>query len=95
MFISIFLCDFLAFKTLANTYLGLNDHMIFSQVEDIFQSGASLISAEISELMIANRNSPSQGIKSVITALQTDGGRRGVGRSGRGWEITPPQILIF
>jgi hypothetical protein len=67
------LCDFLAFKTLANSYLGLKDHKFFSQVEDIFQSGASLSPAEIKELMIANRNSPSQAIKSVITALQMDG----------------------
>jgi hypothetical protein len=47
-------CDFLAFKTLANSYLGLKDHKFFSQVEDIFQSEASLSQVEISELMIAN-----------------------------------------
>jgi hypothetical protein len=47
-------------------------------VENIFQSGASLSSIEISELMITNWNSPSQAIKSVIMALQTDGDRRGV-----------------
>jgi hypothetical protein len=48
MFISIFMSDFLAFKTLANSDLDLKDHKLFSQVEDIFQSGASLSSAEIS-----------------------------------------------
>jgi predicted AAA+ superfamily ATPase len=76
------LCDFLAFKTLANSYLGLKDHKLFSQVEEIFHSGASLSPAEIGELMIANRNSPSRAIKSVITALQTDGDGRGVGKIG-------------
>jgi hypothetical protein len=40
------LCDFLAFKTLANSYLRLKDHKLFYQVEDIFQRGASLSSAE-------------------------------------------------
>jgi chaperone BCS1 len=60
--------------------MGLKDHKFFSQVEDIFQSGASLSSAEISELMIANRNLPSRDIKSVITVLQTNGDRRGVGK---------------
>jgi hypothetical protein len=30
------LFDFLAFKTLANNYLGLKDHKFFSLVEDIF-----------------------------------------------------------
>jgi hypothetical protein len=51
-------------------------------VNDIFKSGASLSSAEISELMIANRNSLSWAIKLVITALQMDGDRRGVGKIG-------------
>jgi hypothetical protein len=30
------LCDFLAFKILAKSYLGLKDHKLFSQVDDIF-----------------------------------------------------------
>jgi hypothetical protein len=70
-------CNFLAFKMLANSYLGLKDDKFFSQVEYIFYSGASLNSAKINELMIANRNSLSRVIKSVITALQTDGDRKG------------------
>ncbi|XP_010507993.1 PREDICTED: AAA-ATPase At2g46620 [Camelina sativa] len=71
------LCDFTAFKTLANNYLGVKDHKLFSQVEGIFQNGASLSPAEIGELMIANRNSPTRALKYVINALQTDGDRRG------------------
>jgi hypothetical protein len=51
-------------------------------VEDIFQSEASLSSAEIRELVIANRNSLGRAIKSVITALQTDGDWRGVRKIG-------------
>ncbi|XP_010518339.1 PREDICTED: AAA-ATPase At2g46620-like [Camelina sativa] len=74
------LCDFTAFKTLANNYLGVKDHKLFSQVEGIFQNGASLSPAEIGELMIANRNSPTRALKYVINALQTDGDRRGTGR---------------
>ncbi|CAJ1976017.1 unnamed protein product [Sphenostylis stenocarpa] len=77
------LCDFSAFKTLANSYLGVKDHKLFPQVQEIFQNGASLSPAEIGELMIANRNSPSRAIKSVITALQTDGDGRGWGLIGR------------
>ncbi|KAJ0112801.1 hypothetical protein Patl1_00656 [Pistacia atlantica] len=77
------LCDFSAFKTLANSYLGLKDHKLFPQVEEVFQSGASLSPAEIGELMIANRNSPSRALKSVITALQTDGDGRGSSNIGR------------
>ncbi|GLT84827.1 hypothetical protein SLE2022_030390 [Rubroshorea leprosula] len=77
------LCDFTAFKTLANSCLGLKDHKLFPQVEEIFQNGASLSPAEISELMIANRNSPSRALKWVISALQTDGDGRGAGSVGR------------
>ncbi|GAV72053.1 AAA domain-containing protein/AAA_assoc domain-containing protein [Cephalotus follicularis] len=71
------LCDFSSFKSLASSYLRVKDHKLFSQVEEIFQTGASLSPAEIGELMIANRNSPSRALKSVITALQTDGDGRG------------------
>ncbi|KAA8533564.1 hypothetical protein F0562_031002 [Nyssa sinensis] len=46
-------------------------------VEEIFQTGASLSPAEIGEIMISNRNSPSRALKSVITALQTNGDGRG------------------
>ncbi|KAK8500411.1 hypothetical protein V6N13_028106 [Hibiscus sabdariffa] len=70
------LCDFTAFKTLANNYLGLKDHKLFPQVEEIFQNGSSLSPAEIGELMMANRNSPSRALKSVINALQTEGDGR-------------------
>lgn len=66
------LCDFSAFKSLANTYLGVKEHKLFPQVEEIFQSGGSLSPAEIGEIMISNRTSPSRALKSVISALQTN-----------------------
>ncbi|OWM75524.1 AAA-ATPase At2g46620-like [Punica granatum] len=65
------LCDFTAFKSLANSYLGLKEHKLFPQVEEMFQTGASLSPAHIGEIMIANRSSPSRALKSVIGALQT------------------------
>ncbi|CAI0544668.1 unnamed protein product [Linum tenue] len=64
------LCDFPAFKALAGNYLGVKEHKLFPQVEEVFLSGASLSPAEIGEIMIANRGSPSRALKSVITALQ-------------------------
>ncbi|KAL9245432.1 hypothetical protein vseg_019090 [Gypsophila vaccaria] len=64
-------CDFNRFKTLANNYLGLRDHKLFPQVEEIFSSGATLSPAEVGELMMVNRSSSSRAIKSVISALQT------------------------
>lgn len=66
------LCDFNAFKSMANSHLGLKDHKLFPQVEEVFQNGASLSPAEIGEIMIANRSSPSRALKSVISALQSN-----------------------
>jgi hypothetical protein len=91
------LCDFLALKMLANSYLKLKDNKHLSQVENIFHRGASLSSAEISDLIIANWNSPSRAIKLVIKTLQTDGNRRGVGkiRSRLGNNATPNTNLFL
>ncbi|KAF7148835.1 hypothetical protein RHSIM_Rhsim03G0212400 [Rhododendron simsii] len=78
------LCDFSAFKTLASSHLGLKEHKLFPQVEEVFQTGASLSPAEIGEIMISNRTSPSRAIKTVITALQSNSvDRRGSGNLGQ------------
>ncbi|KAG8363234.1 hypothetical protein BUALT_Bualt19G0000900 [Buddleja alternifolia] len=66
------MCDFNSFKNLANNYLGVKDHKLFPQVEEIFQSGATMSPAEISELMLVNRSSPSRALKSLISALQSN-----------------------
>lgn len=68
------MCDFNSFKSLASNYLGVKEHKLFPQVEEIFQSGRTMISpAEISELMLVNRSSPSRALKSVISALESSG----------------------
>jgi chaperone BCS1 len=71
-------CDFSAFKSLVSNYLGVKDHKLFPQVEEIFHIGASLSHAKIGEIMISNRGSPSQALKSVILALQTNADARAV-----------------
>ncbi|KAI3508097.1 hypothetical protein L1887_23098 [Cichorium endivia] len=70
------LCDFPAFKTLANSHLGIKEHKLFPQVEEIFQTGASLSQAEIGEIMIFNRGSPTRALKTVITALKSNSDTR-------------------
>ncbi|XP_075488250.1 AAA-ATPase At2g46620-like [Primulina tabacum] len=65
------MCDFNSFRDLACNYLGVKEHKLFPQLEEIFQSGATMSPAEIGELMLANRNSPSRALKSVITALKS------------------------
>ncbi|KAL2490265.1 P-loop containing nucleoside triphosphate hydrolase superfamily protein [Abeliophyllum distichum] len=76
------LCDFNSFKCLASNYLGVKEHKLFPQVEEIFQGGATMSPAEIGELMLVNRSSPSRALKSVIAALQANG--RGSGSGGGG-----------
>ncbi|XP_050235954.1 AAA-ATPase At2g46620-like [Mercurialis annua] len=67
------LCDFAAFKNLASSYLGVKEHKLFPQVEEIFQSGGpSLSPAEIGEIMSSNRTSPTRALKSVISAMQNN-----------------------
>ncbi|KAI5568525.1 hypothetical protein BDE02_12G019400 [Populus trichocarpa] len=81
------LCNFSAFKSLANNYLGVKEHKLFSQVEEILQYGGSSLSpAEIGEIMISNRNSPTRALKSVISALQSQtnsGDLRGPSKVGQ------------
>ncbi|KAF8780246.1 hypothetical protein HU200_001916 [Digitaria exilis] len=63
------LCDFEAFKALASNYLGLKDHKLYPQVEEGFHGGARLSPAELGEIMLANRGSPSRALRNVITKL--------------------------
>ncbi|WVZ59622.1 hypothetical protein U9M48_009738 [Paspalum notatum var. saurae] len=64
------MCDFQAFKALASNYLGLKDHKLYPQVEEGFHAGARISPAELGEIMLANRASPSRALKTVISALQ-------------------------
>ncbi|CAN6287716.1 unnamed protein product [Urochloa humidicola] len=64
------MCDFEGFKALASNYLGLKDHKLYPQVEEGFHAGARLSPAELGEIMIANRGSPSRALRTVISALQ-------------------------
>lgn len=68
------LCDFSSFKNLASDYLGVKEHKLYPQVEEMFQTGAAISPAEIGELMLVHRSSPSRALKSVITALQSNSG---------------------
>ncbi|KAF7051752.1 hypothetical protein CFC21_059959 [Triticum aestivum] len=66
------LCDFEAFKALAGSYLGLTDHKLFPQVEEGFNAAGERrpSPAELGEIMLANRASPSRALRTVITRLQ-------------------------
>ncbi|GER37308.1 P-loop containing nucleoside triphosphatehydrolases superfamily protein [Striga asiatica] len=81
-------CDFNSFRNLATNYLGVKEHKLFPQVEEIFQAGATMSPAEISELMLVNRSSPSRALRSVISALQSNG--RTAARPSDGSSTAPP-----
>uniref|UniRef100_A0A0D9XLL7 AAA+ ATPase domain-containing protein n=1 Tax=Leersia perrieri TaxID=77586 RepID=A0A0D9XLL7_9ORYZ len=70
--ISFTMCDFEGFKALASNYLGLKDHKLYPQVEEGFHAGGGkrLSPAELGEIMLANRGSPSRALRTVINALQ-------------------------
>ncbi|RWW61397.1 hypothetical protein BHE74_00031552 [Ensete ventricosum] len=74
------MCDFQAFKTLARSYLRLNDHKMYPMVEEVFQSGAKISPAKVSEIMIANRGSPKRALKLVITELQLSSSASNLGQ---------------
>ncbi|KAJ6830447.1 AAA-ATPase [Iris pallida] len=75
MHVSFPLCDFTTFKTLAASHLGLKEHKLYPQVEEGFWSGsAKLRPAEVGEMMIANRGSPSRALRTVISALRRSSG---------------------
>lgn len=69
---------FPAFKCLAFNYLGIEDHELFSIVEQSIQAGGALTPAQISEILIKNRNDPVNALKTVVFALQVSIGRRAV-----------------
>ena len=56
------LCDFPMFKVLEGSYLGLKDHKLYPQVEEIFQARVRLSEIKSREIMIANKGSPSRAI---------------------------------
>ena len=69
-------CTFSAFKTLANNYLGVKEHKLFPHVEEAFQAGGYMTPAEVGEILLVNKNSPSRALKTLMSALQS-GSRRG------------------
>lgn len=87
------LCDYPAFRALAGSYLGLKEHKLFGHVEEVLRrNGPKLSPAEMGEIMMVNRASPSRALKTVISALEErrgGGSGGGGGGGGRGLEEDP------
>lgn len=63
------LCDFMGFKSMASSYLGMKDHKLYSQVKEGFERGGRISQNEVGKIMISSRGSPSRAIKNVMNAL--------------------------
>lgn len=61
-------CAFPAFKRLAFNYLQIEDHPLFSAVEESM-TGAEMTPADISEILIENLDDPPKALNAVISAL--------------------------
>ncbi|KAM7273529.1 hypothetical protein ACFE04_028193 [Oxalis oulophora] len=66
-------CDFNTFKEVAVSCLGVKEHKLFTQVEEIFQHGSVQISpSEVADIMISNRSSNTRALRCVISAMQLE-----------------------
>uniref|UniRef100_A0A1D1XGL4 Putative mitochondrial chaperone bcs1 n=1 Tax=Anthurium amnicola TaxID=1678845 RepID=A0A1D1XGL4_9ARAE len=98
------LCDFPAFKAMATSYLGVKDHKLYPQLEEVFQGGARLSHAAVGEIMISHRGSPGRALRTVIGALRqqrrreagADGGvrRRRRASDGGGWGAGEGELVV-
>lgn len=68
MHIFLSFCAFPAFKRLAFNYLQIEDHPLFSAVEESI-SGAEMTPADISEILIDHLDDPLEALNAVISAL--------------------------
>ncbi|KAJ3690335.1 hypothetical protein LUZ61_019499 [Rhynchospora tenuis] len=64
------MCDFNAFKELAQRYLGVNEHTLFQVIEEEFKSGMQISHARVGEIMLANRQSTTRTIELILEAMK-------------------------
>lgn len=69
MHIHLSFCTFPAFKCLAFNYLQIEDHPLFSAVEDRLSGSAEMTPADISEILIGSLDDPLKALNAVISAL--------------------------
>lgn len=64
-------CTFAAFKILAFNYLGFDDHPLFRNVEEEMER-AHMTPAEVSEILIRNRDKPCMAIEELLCKLESE-----------------------
>jgi len=69
MHIHLSFCAFPAFKCLAFNYLQIEDHPLFSAVEESMRRGAEMTPADISEILMQHVDDPLRALNAVISAL--------------------------
>jgi chaperone BCS1 len=69
MRIELSFCTFPVFKCLAFNYLQIEDHPLFSAVEEGMSGGAEMTPADISEILIEHLDDPLKALDAIILAL--------------------------
>ncbi|XP_057823060.2 AAA-ATPase At4g25835-like [Cryptomeria japonica] len=62
-------CDFPVFKTLAYNYLRIEDHALFSAVQERISAGAKITPAEITEILSSKPEDANKTLSAVIVGL--------------------------
>eukprot|EP01018_Ginkgo_biloba_P005453 Gb_02166 [translate_table: standard] len=62
-------CTFPAFKILAKNYLGIHDHELFGKLEELIED-AHMTPADVSEVLIKNRQDPSLALEDLVAVLR-------------------------
>ncbi|GLJ26061.1 hypothetical protein SUGI_0499950 [Cryptomeria japonica] len=75
MHILLSFCTFPAFKSLAFNYLEIEDHRLFSVVEEKMGCGVEMTTVEIIEVLMNKMDDPDEALRDVISAL---GGKKKV-----------------
>lgn len=64
-------CTYAAFRTLAKNYLLTDSHFLFPKVQKLLRSGVLVTPAQVSELLIQNRDSSvNEAMASVVAFLE-------------------------
>ncbi|KAJ4777359.1 P-loop containing nucleoside triphosphate hydrolases superfamily protein [Rhynchospora pubera] len=64
------MCDFNAFKVLAERYLAVKEHDLFQVIEEEFESGMQISHASVGEIMLANRQSTTRTVELILEAMK-------------------------
>lgn len=63
-------CTYSAFKSLSLNYLTLENHHLFPKVEKLIRNGAKITPAQVSEILIQNRDNSDDAMENLVSFLE-------------------------